>query len=307
MRRGRSLDIEPNTNGDKPSKTQRGIRSLETAGAILQAMSKAGGPMKLRDLAEAVGVAPAQLHPYLVSLRAMRMVEQSGSGLYGLGPFALEIGLARLRAQDVYHETILRVDQLAEETGLMVAVTVWGPHGATIVHVRETFARIHANVRAGGGFALTSTATGRLFVAYLPEAMTEPQIRAELAEQASAVPRFAFDEAAYRAQVALVRERGWETTTDLPIPGISAVAAPVCDYTGEMKLAVTVIGPTKQIDLGCDGPCVRATLDFTRHLSANLGYRRGGTTERVNLSWDVRPLPVPENGDLLAHCRTLKP
>lgn len=264
---------EENGTG-KPVKAQRSIRSIETAGAILQAMAEAGGPMKLRDLAEAVEVAPAQLHPYLVSLRAIRMVEQSASGLYGLGPFALEVGLARLRAQDAYHEAILRIDRLAEETLLMVALTVWGPHGATIVHVRETIARIHANVRAGGGFALTSTATGRLFVAYLPAPMTEPQIRAELAEQATADPRFAFDEAAYRAQVQRVRDRGWETTTDLPIPGVSAVAAPVFDYTGEIKLAVTVIGPTKQVDLTEDSPVVRATLDFTRQLSSDLGYRK---------------------------------
>lgn len=264
---------EENGTG-KPVKAQRSIRSIETAGAILQAMAEAGGPMKLRDLAEAVEVAPAQLHPYLVSLRAIRMVEQSASGLYGLGPFALEVGLARLRAQDAYHEAILRIDRLAEETLLMVALTVWGPHGATIVHVRETIARIHANVRAGGGFALTSTATGRLFVAYLPAPMTEPQIRAELAEQATADPRFAFDEAAYRAQVQRVRDRGWETTTDLPIPGVSAVAAPVFDYTGEIKLAVTVIGPTKQVDLTEDSPVVRATLDFTRQLSSDLGFRK---------------------------------
>ncbi|WP_323021623.1 IclR family transcriptional regulator [Pararhodobacter sp.] len=273
MTRGHGVEEE----AEKPAKAQRGIRSLETAGAILQAMAEAGGPMKLRDLAEAVEVAPAQLHPYLVSLRAMRMVEQTASGLYGLGPFALEVGLARLRAQDAYHEAILRIESLAEETRLMVALTVWGPHGATIVHVREMIARIHANVRAGGGFALTSTATGRLFVAFLPEAVTEPQIRAELAERASADPRFAFDEAAYRAQVARVRDRGWETTTDLPIPGVSAVCAPICDYTGEMKLAVTVIGPTQQIDLSPDSPVVRATLDFTRRLSADLGYRRQGS------------------------------
>lgn len=191
-----------------------------------------------------------------------------------LGPFALEVGLARLRAQDAYREVILHIDRLAEETPLMVALTIWGPHSATVVHSARRITRIHANVRAGGGFALTSTATGRLFVAYLPAPMTEPQIRAELAEQANADPRFAFDEAAYRAQVQRVRERGWETTTDLPIPGVSAVAAPVFDYTGEIKLAVTVIGPTKQVDLTEDSPVVRATLDFTRQLSSDLGYRK---------------------------------
>lgn len=258
---------------EKKGKAQRGIRSLETAGAILRMMAEATGPMKLRDLAEAVHVAPAQLHPYLVSLRAMRMVEQTDTGLYGLGPFALEVGLSRLRAQDVYHEAILRVSALAEETGLMVALSVWGLHGVTITHVRESLARIHANVRPGGGFTLTTTATGRLFVAFIQQSVSEPQIRRELNERASSEPRFAFDEDGFRADIERIRSQGFETTIDLPIPGVSAVAAPVFDYSGEIKLAVTVIGPTPRIDLRADGPVVRATLEFTRRLSADSGYR----------------------------------
>lgn len=258
---------------EKSGKAQRGIQSLETAGAILRAMAEASGPMKLRDLAEAIRIAPAQLHPYLVSLRAIRMVEQTDNGLYGLGPFALEVGLSRLRAQDAYHEAFLRVSALAQETGLMVALSVWGLHGVTIVHVRENISRIHANVRAGGGFALTSTATGRLFVAFLPHAVTEPQIRRELDERASSEHRFAFDENKYRADIARIRRQGFETTLDLPIPGVSALAAPIFDYSGEMKLAVTVIGPTSQIDLATEGPVVRTTLEFTRRLSADLGYK----------------------------------
>ncbi|WP_370206647.1 IclR family transcriptional regulator [Pararhodobacter marinus] len=258
--------------GGKRAKAQRGIRSLETAGAILRVMAEANGPMKLRDIAEAVDVAPAQLHPYLVSLRGMQMVEQTDTGLYGLGPFALQLGMSRLRAQDAYHEAIVRISALAEETGLMVALSVWGLHGVTIVHVRETIARIHANVRAGGGFGLTNTATGRLFVAFLPETMTAPLIRQELAERASTESRFSFDETAYRADIARIRRERYETTLDLPIPGVSAVTAPVFDFTGEMKLAITVIGPTQQIDLGPEGAAVRATLDFARKLSTDLGY-----------------------------------
>ena len=259
--------------GEKQGKAQRGIRSLETAGAILRVMAEATGPMKLRDLAESVDVAPAQLHPYLVSLRAMRMVEQTDTGLYGLGPFALEVGLSRLRAQDAYHEAFLRVSALAEDLRMMVALSVWGLHGVTIVHVRESIARIHANVRAGGGFGLTNTATGRLFAAYLPEAVTAPQMERELRERASSELRFAFDREGFGAALDHIRAQGYEITIDLPIPGISAVTAPIFDYTGEMKLSVTVIGPTETIDLRPSGPVVQATLNFTQSLSADLGYR----------------------------------
>ena len=256
---------------DKPTKAQRGIRSLETGGAILRAMALSQDPMKLRDLAEAVDIAPAQLHPYLVSLRAIGMVEQTETGLYQLGPFALELGLSRLRAQDAYHETIRRVGALAEETRLMVALSVWGLHGVTIVHVTEGSAQIHANVRAGGGFMMTATATGRLFAAFLNPALTAPVIAREIRDNATGnAPHF--DEARYRAEVAAIRARGYETTLDAPIPGVSAVTAPVFDYSGTIQLAITVVGPTSQIDLAPEGRTVRAVLDFTGRLSADLGY-----------------------------------
>ncbi|MDO5643831.1 MAG: IclR family transcriptional regulator [Paracoccus sp. (in: a-proteobacteria)] len=260
------------TEPDSASRPQRGIRTLETAGALLRAMAAAGQPIKLRDLAEAVDIAPAQLHPYLVSLRAISMVEQLGTGLYQLGPFALELGLTRLRAQDAYNEAITRVGELAEQTRLMVAISVWGLHGVTIVYVKEGPARIHANVRAGGGFALTATATGRLFAAFLPPEITAPLIARELDERISAEKGFRFDQDQYARKLADIRSQGFEITLDAPIPGVSAVTAPVFDFSGEIQLAVTVIGPTSLTDLAPGGATIAQNLAFCRALSRDLGY-----------------------------------
>lgn len=247
-----------------PGKPQRGVQSLETGGAILRAMAQAGQPVKLRDLAEAVGIAPSQLHPYLVSLRAIRLVEQTDRGLYALGPFALELGLVRLRGQDAWREAMRRLPDLAEATGLMVAVSVWGVHGPVIVQVHESPARIHANVRVGGMFTVTGTATGRLFAAFLPRETVAPLVAAELPDPAA--------QPAYWDEVAAVRAAGHALTFDRPIPGVSAVAAPVFDFTGAMQLAVTVIGPTPLIDLAPGGAAIRAACAFTAQLSADLGY-----------------------------------
>ena len=50
------------------------------------------------------------------------------------------------------------------------------------------------------------------------------------------------------------------------------MTAPVFDYSGTIQLAVTVVGPTALIDLAPDGRTVRAVLEFTERLSADLGY-----------------------------------
>jgi len=53
VEQARQSRAEP-TPSDAP-KMQRGIQSLETGGTILRALAAAAGPMKLRDLADAVG------------------------------------------------------------------------------------------------------------------------------------------------------------------------------------------------------------------------------------------------------------
>lgn len=251
-------------------KQQRGIGSLDTAGLILRALTNAAGPMKLRDLAAAVGIAPSQLHPYLVSLRGISLVEQTEDALYGLGPFALELGLSRLRSQDAYPEAVRRLDTLVEATDLMVALSVWGIHGVTIVYVRESPSRIHTYVRPGNIFALSTTATGRLFAAFHRSAQNEAVIRSEFERTRGALAET--EENQFRERLAVIRAQGYETTVDLPIPGISAVAAPVFDHTGAMQLSVTAIGPTAITDVTPSGMTVHHLMTFTQALSRDLGF-----------------------------------
>lgn len=260
----------------RTSKNQpRGVQSIDTGGVILNTLANARGPMKLRDLAELTGMAAAQLHPYLVSFRKMGMVEQTEAGHYQLGSFALHLGLTRLRNQNAYRETVRRVAALADELQLMISITVWGLHGPTIVYVQESSARIHANVQVGNIFLMTATATGRVFAAYLPAKVSEPMIRQERSDRRPLERGpFEFNETEYWQAIDVIRNNGYETTRDLPIPGVSAVAAPVFDHTGKMQLVLTAIGPTSMIDLSENGPAVTGLLDFTRRLSSELGYRQ---------------------------------
>ncbi|MEY8839947.1 IclR family transcriptional regulator, partial [Cribrihabitans sp. XS_ASV171] len=244
-------------DGSKTTRS-RGVQTIETGGRILSELAKARAPMQLRDLAEAVGISSAQLHPYMVSFREMDMVEQTDRGRYQLGPFALHLGLSRLRNQNAYRETISRVGALSDDLGLMVSISVWGMHGPTITYVQEFDARIHANVQVGGNYNMTVTATGAVFGAFLPRSVTEPVVERELSDREFLRRTyFKVDAEAYRAATHEARRNGYALTRDMPIPGVSAVAAPVFDHTGKMQLAVTVIGPTGYIDLAPDGAPVR--------------------------------------------------
>ncbi|MBL6431132.1 MAG: IclR family transcriptional regulator [Alphaproteobacteria bacterium] len=201
------------------------------------------------------------------------MVEQTETGQYQLGPFALRLGLTRLRNQNAYRETIRRVPDLADELGLMVAISVWGLHGPTIVYIAESTARIHSNVAVGGTFMMTATATGKVFSAFLPLSTTEPLVRSRNSRARSRRSiRYPPLTRAYRADVRDAAKVGYSITRDAPIPGVSAIAAPVFDHTGTIQLAVTIIGPTNYIDLSRDGATLERLISFTKALSSDHGH-----------------------------------
>jgi len=274
--------------------TSRGVQSIEVGGRILVAMVQAGRPMMLRDLAGGADIAPAQAHAYLVSFRKLGLVEQDpATGRYQLGPFALQLGLARMRVSNPLRIAGEAAAALAAELGLMVTISVWGTFGPTIVQVHEAADQVHVNLRAGSVFSLTGTATGRVFGAFMPAKQVAPRLEAELAEGprsqrvGNPTSRALFDR-----DVTRVRQEGYGIAEGNPVPGINGIAAPVFDHGGQMQFAVTLVGPAPVVGTAPDSPEVLALLDFTRGLSTQLGYAPGRDAPTVDDEATIRSRPT---------------
>src|SRR5215469_17214575 len=161
--------------------TGRGVLSVEVAGRILAVLAESTRPMMLRDIAEAAGMPPGQAHPYIVSFRKIGLVEQdSASGLYRLGWFALHLGLARLRGFDPYQLANAAIAELAQSLDLGVAITVWGTYGPTVIRSIESSHNVTTNSKPGAVLGLSATATGKVWAAFLPKQLSAKRIAEEL-------------------------------------------------------------------------------------------------------------------------------
>lgn len=252
----------------------RGVQAIETGGRLLAAMVAAGTPAMLRDLARAAGMTPAQAHAYFRSFRSIGLVEQdAATGRYGLGPFALQLGMARLRSFDPLRMAGQAGANLSAETGLMVAVLVWGTFGPTVVQVLEGTDQLHVNVRAGNVFTLSGTASGTIFAAFMRGKAVRDRLTAELSEgartQRIGMPLSA---AEMEENVAEARRLGYSTVSGRPVPGVNAISAPVLDSSGQLQLALTLIGPAPALPVDEDSPFIPQLLHTTRLLSCQLGW-----------------------------------
>lgn len=236
-------------------KEPRGIQSVEVGGQLLLALAHHGRPMALKDLAREAGMTPAKAHPYLVSFIKLGLVAQDGgSGPYGLGPLAMQLGLISLQQYDPVRLATPVIEALAQQLGHTVAIAVWGTHGPTIVRVAEGPTPVHISMRHGTVMSLSGTASGRLFAAWRPDDAARlgvPLPSAELCEQ--------------------VRREGLATARDGVVPGVSAVAAPVFEAAGRLVLSLTAIGPTASFDTELQGPIATAVLAAGQRVSRQLG------------------------------------
>ncbi|MDH4050262.1 MAG: IclR family transcriptional regulator [Rubrivivax sp.] len=258
-------------------KPQRGIQSVEVGGRLLLALAHEGRPMALKDLASAAGMAAAKAHPYLVSFGKLGLIEQDeGSGRYGLGPLAMQLGLISLQQIDPLRGATAQLPTLALAVGQTVGIAVWGNRGATIVRTEPGPLPVHVNMRHGTVMSLRGTASGKLFAAWLPRAQvraSEPGLRVD---------------AGFERELQAIRDAGIAHAVDAAVPGVSALAAPVFDATGQMVLSLTAIGPGASFDVAPDGAPARALKACAQALSSPLG-----APARAQVA-TVRPgLPVP--------------
>lgn len=252
-------------------KTQQGVQSVEVGMRLVTALAAARDPLMLKDLAAAARMPPAKAHRYLVSLSRTGLVEQnSATGLYELGSFALELGLSALDRLSPVTTAESFLEELRRAIGQTVALAVWGSQGPVIVRWLGLDTPVAATLRVGSIMPLTRSATGLAFTSYLPERMTGNLIKDELAENRRIVlrPRSREELSALTAQISSL---GYAQTSDF-IPGISGIAVPVFDHSRAMVLALITLGYTTPF-MADRARIESMTLRVARSLSTRLGWR----------------------------------
>ncbi len=245
---------------------QAGVQSLESGLELMLVLAHHRRPMKLTAVAEQAAVSPGKAHRYLVSfIRAGFVTQDADTGLYGMGPVALEFSLSCLATIEPISLATREAERLCAQTGHTVAVSVWGSFGPTVVRWEQPATPVMVNVGLGSVFPLHRSATGRIFAAFLPGDV----IKAYLARVGQARP-----DAGVTETVEQVRKRGIARAEGDFMQGMSAFAAPVLDDRGRLILSLTVLGYKAGFDHRWSSPVVTALREVANRLSHMLGYEQ---------------------------------
>ncbi|MBS0220782.1 MAG: IclR family transcriptional regulator [Proteobacteria bacterium] len=247
----------------------QGIQSVETGFAVLDVLVAGGGPMTLGEVARGAALSPSQARRYLVSLvRCGMVVQDDSTGRYDLGSSSLRVGLAALARVEAVDLATIALKELVAKTHEGGTLSVWGDGGATVVRWLRGGGIGVTSLSLGTIFPLMSSATGHVFLAYLPEDNVRAQLERELGARELSLPDVWRRIGALRDKV---RAMGHGWLKGHFVENIRGAAAPIFDSQGELVAVLAIAGPDRSDASGKD-PSVTAMIAAAAAVSRQLCF-----------------------------------
>lgn len=229
---------------EKDSKTYN-VRAIARAMHILSSFDGEHAERGVSEIAQATGLHKATAHRIIITLLNCGFLERTTDGeRFRLGLRMVELGLGALRRLDFRRAAFPYMQQLVERFQETCDLSIFDRGRVLYVEVVHSEHSLTIAARVGRHLPAHCTASGRVFLAFLPPEVVEPILSAPLAvctEKTITSP------ARLREELEATRQRGYGLDDEEFEAGIRAVAAPIRDTDGNVIAAMSMPGPSKRL------------------------------------------------------------
>lgn len=221
--------------------------SLRRALSILEALTEPTSDqsgLSLSQLASSIALNKSTLLRLLDPLLESRLAEHGPDGRYRLGVGAVTLGGAYLAGLDLRRQARPILERLARETGETIHLLVYGSGEMTYIEKIAGPSAIQMASRVGDRVPAYCTASGKVFLAHLPESHFDTAVAAGMPAR---TPNTITTPDALRRDLLAVRERGYGIDDIENEPDIRCVSAPVFDHNGHIVSAISTSGPATSV------------------------------------------------------------
>jgi DNA-binding IclR family transcriptional regulator len=256
------------------------IRALAKAVHLLEQLAdeREATPRRLAELLEEPRTTTYRL---LRSLEALDLVEQgSQPGSYRLGWKLLRLGAAVVERLDERQAALPVMERVHERVGETVFLLVRRGWDAVCIERLEGLRVQSLALRLGGSLPLHAGAGPRALLAWEPREVWEEYVSSgKLAQLTDRTPA---TRAALFRELAATREQGYALSDEDVTPGIASLGAPIFDYAGNVRAALS-IGGLKSLVLGDERESfVELLVSGAREISNALGHHMVSDTATVS-------------------------
>lgn len=244
------------------------VGSLEKGIQVIELLAEKE-PLSVSQVGTELGLNRSASHRFLATLRELGYAEKGDDGKYRLTFRLLEQAMKtmdRFEIRRTARPFMQRLSMLTRET---VNLGFWD--GRAIVHLDKIDSQniLRMDSRIGSRADAYCTALGKAILAWLPE--DELSAYLEAASFEAHGPGTLGTAAELRGNLREIRERGYAVDDEEMAPGLRCIAAPVFDFTGYPRYAISISGPATRVDAGVIEAIESDVRTVCEELSAALG------------------------------------
>jgi DNA-binding IclR family transcriptional regulator len=217
----------------------------------------------------------ASCHRFLLTLRDLGYVEKTEEGRYRLTFKVLELGMKKLQRFEIRHIAHPLMLELANAFGETVNLGYWDTRVVVHLDKIDSTEILRMDSGLGTGAPAYCTGLGKAILAFLPTEEVDAYL--QRVEFRPMTPNTITAVAAMKVELAKIREIGFAIDNEELSIGLRCVAAPIFDYAGRSRFALSISGPTHRIsDVRIDSMATKVK-DVCRRLTEKMG---GAGSER---------------------------
>ena len=247
------------------------VRALTRGLTVLSCFTPEAPRHSLLDLSRQVEVPKATLYRLLETLCAAEFLEQDPDGGYSLGIRAFEVGSAYLTKLDFPHSAHRALEELAATCKETASLGVLSKGEVVYVGIERAQREIGIQSQVGTRHPTHCTALGKVLLADLADdqvlQILEGSGMSALTEHTITSP------AAFLAELAEVRLRGYAIDNEERSYGVKCIAAPIRDAQARAIGAISVSGPAFRVSAETLPLLIDSVPAAAAAISRRQGYR----------------------------------
>lgn len=245
------------------------ISSLERGLRVLETLAEKGS-LSVSELAAQLGMHRSASHRFLATLKGLGYVVQDpANSRYRLSFRLFELGIKVVENLGIRQVARPIMEELANITN--ETVNLGHLDGKEIIYIEkiESTQILRMGLAIGARVPVHCSALGKSILAFLPERERDTLIRSiDLTQR---TPNTITSLEKLYEEIKRIRRQGYAVDDEEMALGIRCVAAPVFDYSGYPRYAVSIEGPTSRMTDGNLQRFREAVKEACNRLSEHLG------------------------------------
>lgn len=248
------------------------VRAVERALQIMGCFDDEHTERGISEIAQAVNLHKATAYRIVTTLVNYGYLEWVAEDQkYRLGLELTNLGFQVIRRMDLRQEALPYMKQLVQEWGETCDLSLYD-HGKTFyIEVLRGNHALTISAAVGQRLPAHATASGKLFLAYLPQEELDAVLKQPLdvyTENTVTSPDVILK------QLKMIRDQGYAVDYEEYEVGICAIAAPICNRSGNVIAAIGSPSPTSRMTPERIDEIAVAFKKAARAISHRMGYDR---------------------------------